>query len=128
MKEKYDVQIILSSGPKDIKRIELGLSIALNCTGQGMNVVIFFVNEAAIFLKQDTYLSDNNRYKSVKEYIRNLLELKVAIEICSVCLEDLCKISNAKNFDTHFLLDPTIKIAGTALISSRLISTRTIVF
>lgn len=128
MKEKYDVQIILSSGPNDIKKIELGLSIALNCAGQGTEVVVFFVNEAAIFLKKDTYLSGDNKYNLVKEYIKNLLELKVAIEICSLCLEDSCQIPGDNVFAEQILLDSTIKVVGTALISSRLINTKTIIF
>lgn len=124
--KKYDMQIIIVSGPRDVEKVVSGLATALSCASSGAKLVVFFMMQGAAFANSNEgTVASIHGFKSIQEYIDLLLETNVHVEACTSCVENYCVAKKVRGLKK---LRSGMVYAGLSTAAIRAITTKTIVF
>lgn len=91
MEPTFDLQVIITSGLRDLPRAVLGFASALAGTASGDQVVVFLTMEGAVWAAE----GEGNTvqvpgFEPIADYIRMLIDAGAQIEACSSCLDNFC--------------------------------------
>lgn len=126
-KEDFDIQIIITSGVKNIEKATLGFATAVGCATAGGKVVVFMAMEGANFAAEGEgccpYVSN---FEAIDKYIEMLHESNARIEVCTTCVENFTPTEERSG--RRKKIKQGVYLAGLSTASIRALSTRTIVF
>lgn len=129
MSENYDIQIIISSGLRDIEKATAGFAMALACVTAGAKVEVFLIMQGAIFVDQrEGCIPYVHGFLSVREYIKLLQDAGARIEVCAGCANNFCSEGDVIKIDTSEHTHSKIIFMGISSVAIRGIKMETLMF
>lgn len=124
------VQVVISSGPQEPKRLMLGLSMAASAAASGTNVSLFLVMDGVQCLLDEVCNKELlTGYPPVAELLSVVSQTGGAVEYCPHCIPAGCSGSIAKPVDLSESSCGCVGIpAGIASYGVRLAECPTVVF
>ena len=89
---KHELQVIISSGPKDLHRAIIGFAFAASAAISGVKVLTVLAGEGILWIKDNEPYTKKtvNGFVSIEEYVDILVDHKADICLCSACAEQGC--------------------------------------
>jgi len=121
MTDKFDLQIIISSGPDTPGSAIVGHGMAASAAAMGLRVLMFLAYDGAEWgTTRIARRDDINNVEGVFDNQLTVLEADGRIEMCSACGQKL--------LNEGVLLRPGIQLGGITTVANRAIATQTISF
>ncbi|NIA07760.1 MAG: hypothetical protein GWP14_09055 [Actinobacteria bacterium] len=91
-KNKYDLHVVIASGPEDLSRAVLGFAFAASAAVSDINVLTMLSGDGAVWISDDAPRIREPRFafSSIEEYIDILVQHNSDICLCSACAEHSC--------------------------------------
>lgn len=125
--ERYDLQILIISGPEAPEKAVLGLATALSALHSALSVKVVFAMRGAIWCAAS---EGNSRlvsgYPPIGELIATLLEEGAAVRGCSSCVDQYCPAE--RDSDGRRKLRPGLELVGLSVMTLRMTDTSTVTF
>lgn len=118
--EKFELQVIVSSGLNAPEKATLGLATALAAASSGASVVVFFTMHGAIWADpQHGHEHVFAKFETIAAYLELLAEMEVVLEGCTACVEELCPA---------IALRPGFRLGGLSVAAIRALTVPTLTF
>lgn len=88
---KFGLQVIITSGPRDIERATLGFAMAVASVSSGIEVVIFLTMEGTIWADElEDHTVQVEGFERITDYVTLLQEAGPQLEACTSCVQTFC--------------------------------------
>lgn len=124
--DDYDLQIIITSGTRNLESVIAGLAIALAAAIAGNKIVVFLTMEGAAFANpEEGKINTIQGFESVQRYIDLLLNENSRIEACASCVNNYCF---TKSINGKKIIRDGLHYSGLSTAAIRATRIKTLIF